>query len=288
MKIIMNKIRSYVVAMSMLALFVAGCGKKAEETATDEKPASGAAATPVDPGTVGTITGKIIFSGAKPAAKPIKMDAEPICKQAHSGTVNSEEVVVNDNGTLQNVFVYVKSGAEKFAFDPPKEPVALDQHGCMYVPHVIGVQVNQEIKILNSDNTNHNIHPLPKQNREWNQSMAPKQEPLVRSFPREEVLIAVKCNVHPWMKSYIGVLKHPLFAVSGKDGTFEIKGVPPGEYEVEAWHEKYGQMSAKVQLGPKDSKAMDFTFKSDAAATSRDDSGAVVRRLLPSSIFSPR
>ena len=118
--------------------------------------------------------------------------------------------------------------------------------------------------------------------------ISPKQEPLLKSFPREEILIPVKCNVHPWMKSYIGVMKHPFYAVTGKDGTYEIKGIPPGEYEVEAWHEKYGKMSAKVQLGPKDSKAADFTFRSDGAATSKTDRAPTVKRLQPSAIFAPR
>jgi hypothetical protein len=121
--------------------------------------------------------------------------------------------------------------------------------------------VNQEIEISNSDPTNHNIHPLPAVNREWNESQAPGTDPRMKSFPREEIMIPVKCNIHPWMRTYIGVVSHPFFAVTGDDGTFTIKGLPPGEYTVEAWHERFDKMETKVKVGPKETGKADFTYK---------------------------
>jgi plastocyanin len=139
--------------------------------------------------------------------------------------------------------------------------VALDQHGCMYQPHVLGVMAGQKIDIKNSDTTNHNIHPLPQTNQEWNESQPPGSDVKVQSFPRQEVMIPVKCNIHPWMRSYIGVVSHPFFAVTGDDGTFTIKGLPPGTYTIETWHEKYGTQDQQITVGPKESKTVDFSFK---------------------------
>lgn len=251
---------------SCLTLFLLACGggeQKPTETA-ESKPAEGAPAGPVttvDPATAATITGKVAFEGEKPKPRQIRMDAEASCAALHKEPVYAEEVVVNDNNTLQYVFVYVKEGLGDKVFETPKEPAILDQKGCVYHPHVFGVQANQPVKILNSDPTTHNIHPVPANNREWNTSMSPGGAPLERTFPREEVMIPVKCNVHPWMKSYIGVLKHPFFSVTGKDGTFEIKGLPPGEYTIEAWHEKLGTVTQKVTVAAKESKTVDFMLK---------------------------
>ncbi len=248
-----------------LALGIAGCGKKEEAPATKEAESRPAPATPVDAATAGSITGKVTFAGSKPAPKVIRMDAEPACKGLHTTPVNSEEVMVNGNGTLEYVFVYVKEGLGNRTFDTPKTPVTIDQKGCIYHPHVLGIQTGQELRVLNSDPTTHNIHPLPRQNREWNVSQPPKSPDIVQTFPREEVLIAVKCNVHPWMRSYIGVLKHPYYAVTGAEGTFELKNLPPGDYVVAAWHEKFGTQEQKVTVGPKETKTLEFTFKGESA-----------------------
>lgn len=252
------------ILMMALALVIAGCGKKEEAPATPQVESAQAPAGPatsIDAATAGAVTGKASFAGGKPSPRAIRMDAEPACKSLHTSPVYSEDMVLNDNGTLQYVFVYVKEGLGSRTFDTPKNPVTLDQKGCIYRPHVVGVQTGQEVHVLNSDPTTHNIHPLPKNNREWNVSQPPKAEKIVQSFPREELLIPVKCNVHPWMRSYIGVLKHPFFAVTGQDGAFELKGLPPGEYVVAAWHEKLGTQEQKVTVGPKETKTVDFTFK---------------------------
>jgi plastocyanin len=250
-----------------LTLFLFACGGGGEQQpteTTESKPAEGAPSGPVttvDPATAATIAGKVSFEGEKPKPRQIRMDAEASCASLHKEPVYAEEVVVNDNNTLQYVFVYVKEGLGDKTFATSPEPVVLDQKGCIYHPHVFGVQAGQKVKILNSDPTTHNIHPLPANNREWNTSMSPGGAALERTFAREEVMVPVKCNVHPWMRSYIGVVKHPFFAVTGKDGAFEIKGLPPGDYTIEAWHEKLGATTQKVTLAAKDSKTLDFTLK---------------------------
>jgi plastocyanin len=247
-------------------LVLAACGSKddASTGGTDSAvaPATPAASGPAtDPAEAATVTGKVSFAGTKPTPRKIRMDADKYCASEHSGgSVEVEEVVANDNGTLSNVLVYVKEGLGDRSFPVPTDAVTLDQKGCVYKPHVISVMANQPIEISNSDNTNHNIHPLPKNNPEWNESQGPKSEKKVKTFAREEVAIGVKCNIHPWMKSYIAVLKHPFHAVTGSDGSFELKGLPPGNYTITAWHEKFGPKDQQVTLAAKDSKAVDFSY----------------------------
>jgi hypothetical protein len=254
--------KKYWVVAAVLALAGCGGGSREETAAAPESAAPAASAPPIDTANAGTLTGKVAFTGTKPTMRSIDMGAVPACQRQHaSEPARYEEVVVNDNNTLRNVFVWVKSGLPDRQWPTPAEPVKLDQHSCMYKPHVIGVMANQPIDILNSDPTNHNIHPTPKVNREWNESQPPKGEKKTKSFPRQEVMIPVKCNVHPWMKAYIGVVSHPYFAVTGEDGTFSIKDLPPGSYTVEAWHEKFGAQETQVTVAPKETKTADFTFK---------------------------
>ena len=122
--------------------------------------------------------------------------------------------------------------------------------------------MGQDVHIVSSDPTTHNIHPMPKDNREWNESQAPGAPPIDKTFAREEIMIPVKCNQHNWMRAYIGVMKNPFFAVSGSDGTFTIKGLPPGDYTIGAWTATFGQQEQKVTVGPKETKTIDFAFKS--------------------------
>ena len=185
-----------------------------------------------------------------------------MCTKAHAASpAKTEDVVVNDNNTLKYVFVWVKSGLPDQTWQVPTTPITLDQNGCMYKPHVVGVMAGQQIAIKNSDPTNHNIHPQPQTNQEWNESQPPGSADKMQTFARQEVVIPVKCNIHPWMRSYIGVVAHPFFAVTGDDGTFTIKGLPPGTYTIEAWHEKYGKSEQTVTVGAKESKTQDFSFK---------------------------
>jgi len=249
------------VLVAALALAVVACGKK--ETAEEQPAAPAPAAAPIDPATAGVVAGTVKLDGPAPKAQRIKMDAEPNCAKMHTGPVVSDEVVVGDKGALADVIVYVKEGLGNRTFETPKEPVELDQKGCIYSPHVLAVQANQPVEITNSDPTTHNVHPVPQFNKEWNKSQPPKAEKIVESFAREEVAIPVKCNVHPWMKSYIAVFKHPYFKVTGKDGAFELKNLPPGEYTLVAWHGTLGTDEKKVSIGPKETKTVEFTLKAE-------------------------
>lgn len=209
-----------------------------------------------------TITGKILYSGPKPVVRHIDMSAVPACQRAHPAPQKAETVVVNPNGTLRYTFVWIKAGLPpNQKFPTPAAHAELVQQGCMYKPHVLAVMTNQPIDIKNDDPINHNIHPLPKINQEWNESQPPKDDTKIKIFPREEVMIPVKCNVHPWMRAYIAVVHHPFFAVTGADGTYTIKGLPAGTYTLEAWHETYGTMDQRITVGANDTKKIDFTYK---------------------------
>jgi hypothetical protein len=260
----MMKTKYWIALTVTLALFLAACGGAKEEAKT-EAPAAAPAATapPIDEANAATVSGKVSFTGDKPRVANISMDATPACARQHSTPQKSEEVVLNGNGTLKNVFVWVKSGLPDRQWPTPATNAALDQKTCIYNPHVLAVMVNQNIDVTNSDPTNHNIHPQPTVNREWNESQPPQGEKKVKSFPREEAVppIAVKCNVHPWMRSYVAVVSHPFFAVTGDDGSFTIKGLPPGEYTIEAWHEKYGKQEQKIKVEAKQSATADFSYK---------------------------
>jgi plastocyanin len=240
--------------LALSLLLLAGCSKK--ESATNEEQPAAPKATPIDPTTVGSISGAIKFSGTAPKPAKIDMSQDPACK----GT-NVAETIDVENGNLANVFVYVKDGLGDRTFDVPKDAVTIDQQGCRYHPHVIGVMAGQPVKIINSDDTTHNIHPTPQNNREWNESQPPKAAPIEKSFAREEIMLPVKCNQHPWMKMYINVVKSPFFAVTGKDGKYELKGLPPGDYTIAAVQEKLGEQTQKVTVGPKEAKTVDLTFK---------------------------
>jgi hypothetical protein len=250
---------------SLLALTAACSGSKNDTSNVSEEKSAPAEKTWQPTGDEGSITGKVSFQGPAPKFSPISMDADSVCASKHKGAVYPEAVVVNDNGTLRNVFVYVKTGLEGKAFAVPDQPVTLDQNGCQYIPHVLGIQARQNLKVVTSDNTTHNIHPMPNVNREWNVSQPPGADPIVKNFSRPEVSIPVKCNQHPWMKAWIHVVNHPFYAVSGKDGAFEIKGLPPGKYDIEAVQEQYGAMTQTVTVPAKGSAPVEFTYKPQQA-----------------------
>ncbi len=208
----------------------------------------------------GNITGKVAFDGKILRRRKIKMDADAVCAAKHTEPSLSERVIVNEDSTLRNVFVYVREGLEGGGFEPPEEPVVLDQNGCMYVPHIVGIQVGQLLKILNSDGILHNIHCMPEENDEFNISMPKQLKEMVKEFEFEEVMMPVKCDVHPWMTAYIGVLEHPFYCVTGEKGTFQLNSLPPGEYVIEAWHEVFGTRTQTVKVGAGETKTIDFTF----------------------------
>jgi hypothetical protein len=262
----MTKSRKFVwaTAVAIIVSVTLSCAtKQTEETATtgSKEAESGPVFSPT--GNEGSIAGVIAYTAAAPTPRKIQMDSDPICAQKGKDAT-SEELLVKD-GKLQNVFVFVKSGLPRNTFPTPSQEVVLDQVGCRYVPHVVGLQTNQAFKVVNSDATNHNVHPVPQKNREWNETQYASAPPIIKKFPLEEVLIPVKCNQHSWMKAWVGVLKHPFFAVSGADGTFTIKGLPPGEYELEAWHEKLNSKTLKVTVKEKTEAKADFSFEASTA-----------------------
>ena len=208
----------------------------------------------------GAVTGKANFIGTAPQMESISMNADPVCASLHATPVYAETVIVNDNKTLKNVFVYVKEGLEGKTFPTPTTPVTIDQKGCQYAPHVFGIQANQPLEIVNSDNTLHNIHALPEKNKQFNLGMPLQGMKLTKKFETPEIMAKFKCDVHPWMNAYVGVLPHPYFGVTGADGTFEIKDLPPGDYILEAWHEKYGSQTQKITVTEGQAATADFTF----------------------------
>ncbi|HKQ51832.1 MAG TPA: carboxypeptidase regulatory-like domain-containing protein [Pyrinomonadaceae bacterium] len=262
------------VMASLLALGACG-GKGGDETAGGDNTGGKTGGTEYAPtGNEGSITGKVSLNGEAPAPQPIDMGQDANC--AKNNPDPKTETVVAKDGKLQNVFVYIKEGTTAdgkkiadYSFKTPSSDVVIDQKGCHYVPHVLGMQPNQNLKVTNSDPTGHNIHALPKSgggNEEWNESQPSGAGPITKTFKRSEILVPVKCNQHPWMKAYIGVVKHPFYAVTKEDGSYEIKGVPPGTYTVVAWHEKGGEKTAQVTVPSKGAATSDFAFDGSAMA----------------------
>ncbi len=209
-----------------------------------------------------TITGEVKFVGAPPANPTIDMTEEPKCKADYSTPPREQIVVVNPNGTLADVFVYVKAGLPPGTQYPvPATPVVIDQKGCMYHPRVFGIMVGQQLEIRNSDPLLHNIKALGKANRPFNMSQPAAGMTTNRSFTAPEIMVPFQCNVHGWMHAYAGVLPHPFFSATGTEGTFTIKGLPPGTYTIEAWHDKYGAQQATVTVQGNETKTVDFTYK---------------------------
>jgi len=206
----------------------------------------------------GTVTGTVKFEGAAPKLRPLKMDADPGCAKKHSSPQMPEMLVLGDGNTMANIFVRIKSvpGTHK----TPSEPVVMDQEGCKYIPHVLGVMVGQKFLIKNSDGLLHNVHSLPKINQGFNRAMPAAVTEAEYSFDKEELFFKIKCDVHPWMNAYVGVMTHPFYDVTGTDGKFEIAGLPAGTYELVAWHEKLGEKTATVTVGDSDTQTADFSM----------------------------
>lgn len=210
----------------------------------------------------GEIAGKILFQGEKPKLLPLDMRHDPVCVSEHEGTVYAQDGAVNDNGTLPNAFVYIKSGTVKLPEAPPRNSVDLTQQGCLYEPHVLGIMVGQPLQVQTLDPTTHNIHVVGDANRDWNVTQQPGSPSVIRRFARPEVMIPVHCNEHPWMKAYIGVVSNPFYEVTGSDGGYTLKGVPPGEYTVAVWTATFGTQEQKIEVRAGETASLDFTFKS--------------------------
>ena len=239
--------------------FVVACGGSETKEATPPSSAAPATTAAAPAGPTGSITGKVTYTGAVPPAEKVKTSADPKCAAMHKEGLEKQTIVVKDGG-LAHAFVYLKSGVTG-TYPPPATPVVLDQQGCTYHPHIVALQVGQDITIRNSDDTLHNIHPRPTVNPEFNIGQARKGMEATRKFEKEEIMIPVGCDVHPWMRSYISVVSHPFFAVTGDDGTYEIKNVPPGEYEVEVFHEKLKTQSGKATVKAGEPTKVDLAFQ---------------------------
>ena len=255
-----------ITVVALLSLGLAACGQDGPP-----KPANGGGgptateAEATDPGakpyapdaaTQGTVTGKAIFKGTPPKRRSQNVE----CDTGEHLDVMSESVIVNDDGTLRNVFVYVKKGLKGYTFTPPSEPVVLSQVDCRYEPHVFGIMAGQPLKIKNTDGTMHNVHSLAEENKPINIGQTPGSEN-TEVMDRQEVMVKFKCDVHGWMSAYAGVVKHPFHAVTGDDGPFALKGLPAGEYTITAVHEEYGKQDLTVTVKARETAALEFTFE---------------------------
>jgi plastocyanin len=254
-----------------VAASVVACGGGSSDAAKPAESAAAAAAgggQKVDPATAGSVKGMVAVDGAVPKNDAIKMNADPVCVKANGSPQFQETYQVGADGkALGNVFVYVKDGLGNYSYDPPTGEAMIDQKGCRYAPHVFGMRVGQTLTIQNSDPTLHNIHAMPKGNQEFNNGQPIQGMKMTHTFSAKEVMVPFKCDVHGWMNAYVGVLDHPYFAVSDKDGKFDISNLPPGTYTLEAWHEKLGTATQSVTIGAKESKDVTFTFKAAATTT---------------------
>jgi len=213
-----------------------------------------------------SVTGTVVYTGAVPTLKPIAMDADPVCAKKHTAPVANEMLVLGKGNTMGNIIVWVSKGLPAGKTWPaPTTPVTLDQNGCQYRPHVMGIMVGQPYRILNSDGVLHNVHALPKINAQFNRAMPPTVKEASAKFDKAEGMFQIKCDVHPWMNAFVGVFSHPFYSVTGADGKFTISGLPPGTYEITAWHERLGTQTATITVGASDTKTQDFKFTAPGA-----------------------
>ena len=251
--------------LALATSIACGGGSNSNTSSEPASPAATPSGLKVDTATAGDVKGMVTIDGMPGKNEPIRMNADPVCVKQNTTPQFQETFVVGSDGkSLGNVFVYVKDGLGNYIYDTPTEAAKIDQMNCRYHPHVFGMRVGQPLEILNSDPTLHNIHALPKGNKEFNTGQPIQGMKTTHTFDGKEVMVPFKCDVHGWMNAYVGVLDHPYFATTGEDGKFELKTLPPGTYTIEAWHEKLGATTQSVTLGPKESKEVMFTFKAPA------------------------
>jgi plastocyanin len=248
--------KTFYSSVPLIALFLLGCQSPPAPQPASAASTPSAPAASVDLSTAGSIAGTVAFKGAVPKPPMLDMSQDPACPPEPQPS----EALAIKNGKLADVFVYVKDGLPSGRFSAPAEPAVLDQKGCRYIPHVMGITIGQQFKVLNSDIAQHNVHPMPASNPQWNESQMPSGQPITKSFAQAEMMVPIQCNQHPWMRAYVNVMPHPYFAVSAADGSFEIKNLPPGEYTLAAVHEKLGEQTMKVRVGPNESAKAAFTF----------------------------
>ncbi len=248
----MNWRDSTALSLGLITLFFSACSEP-------EPPKPPRQPTPLDLSTVGTIIGQTHFAGPVPEQAILRLGGWSECAAQHDGTVYAGDVLVDD-GKLQNAMVYVKAGLGDRVFVGPGKPAVNDQQGCVFQPRIMAVQVDQPLRFLNSDPMAHNVHGFPKASRQWNFSLGIKGASRTITVDNPETMIEIKCDIHGWMRAYLGVFDHPYFTLSGADGSFTLQDLPPGEYEIEAWHERFGSRSQQVSLEAKEKKEIEFTF----------------------------
>ncbi len=228
---------------------ITACSQKAERRAP----------TPLDLATVGVIEGEVRLTGPPPAATVVDMSSAKDCAASNPRAVQTDDVLVHD-GKVQNAIVAIKDGLGDRVFAVPQTSVTVDQRGCLFTPRVAAAQAGQPVKFLNSDPLPHNVHGTPPKSSGWNFSLGLKGAERTVDVDDPQAVVPIRCDIHPWMQAYLGVYDHPYFMVTGADGRFTLKDVPPGTYVVEAWHERFGTRTANVTVGPKETKTVTFSF----------------------------
>ena len=240
-------------------LALAGVGILLALSACQREPKERRQPTPLDLSTVGTVSGDVRFEGPAPEQTVLDLRSQAECAAQHSGPVYGGDVLVRD-GKVENALVYVKEGLGDRVFAVPETPVVVDQKGCLFVPRVAAAQVGQPVRFLNSDPLPHNVHGIPQHAAGWNFSLGVRGAARTLTVDAAGPVIEVKCDIHPWMKAYLGMFDHPYFAVTGTDGRFALTALPPGTYVIEAWHERFGTRTMNVSLAAKEAKSITFTF----------------------------
>lgn len=208
-------------------------------------------------GNEATLTGTVKLIGKRPELRMIDTSADPDC-----GEGIKTEWFEGEKDNLANVIVYVKSDAlDGLTFEPPKSEANLAHRNCSYVPHVLAMQLGQTLVISNADSIAHNTHPSPRLNPQWNQTQPKGAAPIIKIPELAELAIPVRDNQHPWERAYVSIFAHPFFAVTDRFGKFKIEGLPPGTYTLTAWHERLGEKSSELVLGPGEAREFSFDFE---------------------------
>ena len=242
-----------------LLLFSPGCSGKPKGTVSTTP--SSPSFFRVDPAEAGSVHGFVRYTGHRTPPRLVDLSADPACAALHTRRSFEDSLLVTPKGLVANAFVYIDKGLEGKTFAAPSAPVIMDQRGCWFRPHVLGIQTGQVLQVINSDPVTHNIHPVAAINREWNHSQGPGDPPLSRRFARREIMVPVKCNIHGWMHAFLGILEHPYFSVTPDDGSFSIPDLPPGTYTLSIWHEKLGRQSQQITVTAHHITEVELLFK---------------------------